>query len=53
MGRLSPGVWRKQLGTFSEREIKIALIRLLGARTVRIDNRLTELTAGSAALVPC
>lgn len=24
----SPGVWRKKLGTFSEREIKIALIRL-------------------------
>jgi hypothetical protein len=29
----SPAVWRKQLGTFSEREIKIALIRLdSGAR---------------------
>jgi hypothetical protein len=31
----SPGVWCKQLGTFSEREIKIALIRLdAGARLV-------------------
>jgi hypothetical protein len=29
----APGVWRKKLGTFSEREIKIALIRLdSGAR---------------------
>jgi hypothetical protein len=29
----APGVWRKQLGTFSEREIRIALIRLdSGAR---------------------